>query len=487
MEIRDNLQSETGWDIREPRFDPDQIITNGSNFLTGNGYLGYRGTFPEWRKDRYVACTVTDTWDNADGKWSELCTVPNALFLAVAEPGRESEPLGVDADGDDYLRELDFRYGIQRRRFITSTASGARLRLQDERYASYASLHLVPARMTIRSDRDVELLIRTGIDADVWSLNGNHFARHEPAAVDSMLQVQSTTGEHGRTIVVTHAARLSGGQISESATPVREGDSIYRDYTVRLAGAEELEILTLMSVFTSADTTGDSGDPGDPSSDPAAASLAAARAFLATGYEAALSGHRAEWDAIWSESEVEIEGDELASMLVRYNMYQNFIATPAHTDHLPIGARGLSCQAYQGAAFWDQEIFNLPVYLYSRPEVARNILTYRYKTLDGARRKAADLGYRGAFYAWISADTGEEICPSFFFKDVLSGRPIHNHFNDWQIHVSPDIAYTVWKYYQATDDYDFLERLARALPPADRPLRVHPSARSRRVSRERRQ
>ncbi len=455
MEIRDNLQSETGWDIREPRFDADQIITNGSNYLTGNGYLGYRGTFPEWKKDRYVACTVTDTWDNADGKWSELCTVPNALFLSVSETGHELEPLGVDGEIDDYTRELDFRYGIQRRGVTAGTATDARVRLEDERYASYANLHLVPARMTVRPDRDVELVVRSGIDAEVWSLNGDHFARHEPAVVDSMLQVRSTTGERGRTIVVTHAARLSGGEVSESAIPVREGDSIYRDYAVLLAGGEELEIVTLMSVFTSADT----GDGvGPPAPDPAAESLAAARAFLATGYDAALAEHRAEWDSIWAESEVEIDGDELAAMLLRYNMYQNFIATPAHTDHLPIGARGLSCQAYQGAAFWDQEIFNLPVYLYSRPEVARNILTYRYRTLDGARRKAAALGYRGAFYAWISADTGEEICPSFFFKDVLSGRPIHNHFNDWQIHVSPDIAYTVWKYYQATDDYEFLER-----------------------------
>ena len=201
MEIRDNLQSETGWDIREPRLDPDQIITNGSNFLTGNGYLGYRGTFPEWRRAEYVACTVTDTWDNADGKWSELCTVPNALFLAVAEPGRENEPLGVDVDCEDYLRELDFRYGIQRRRFAAHTETGAQLLVEDERYASYANIHLVPARMKIRSDSDVELLIRSGIDADVWSLNGNHFARHEPAVIDRMLQVRSTTGERSRTIV----------------------------------------------------------------------------------------------------------------------------------------------------------------------------------------------------------------------------------------------------------------------------------------------
>ena len=132
------------------------------------------------------------------------------------------------------------------------------------------------------------------------------------------------------------------------------------------------------------------------------------------------------------------------------------IATPAHTDHLPIGARGLSCQAYQGAAFWDQEVFNLPVFLYTDPEIARKILIYRYKTLNGARKKARDLGYQGAFYAWISGDSGEEICPSYFFKDVISGRRIRNHFNDWQIHISPDIAYTIWLYVTVTNDTEYL-------------------------------
>ncbi|MDA3947648.1 MAG: glycoside hydrolase family 65 protein, partial [Spirochaeta sp.] len=58
----------------------------------------------------------------------------------------------------------------------------------------------------------------------------------------------------------------------------------------------------------------------------------------------------------------------------------------------------------------------------------------------------------------ISGDSGEEICPSYFFKDVLSGRRIRNHFNDWQIHISPDIAYTIWMYVTVTDDTEYLRR-----------------------------
>jgi kojibiose phosphorylase len=96
------------------------------------------------------------------------------------------------------------------------------------------------------------------------------------------------------------------------------------------------------------------------------------------------------------------------------------------------------------------------MFIYTQPEIARNILNYRYQTLDGARHKAHRLGYQGAFYAWTSGKTGKELFPDFFFTDVLTGRKIRNHFNDWQIHISPDIVYALWQYYQATKDDDFL-------------------------------
>lgn len=154
--------------------------------------------------------------------------------------------------------------------------------------------------------------------------------------------------------------------------------------------------------------------------------------------------------------DVVIEGPVVDQVALRFSLYHNRICTPIHADHLPIGARGLSCQAYQGAAFWDQEVYNLPAFLFVDPDVARSLLVYRHLTLDGARRKAARLGYLGAYYAWISGTTGDELCPDVFFHDVLTGRPIRNHFNVWQMHVSPDVVTTVERYVDATGDVEFL-------------------------------
>jgi kojibiose phosphorylase len=57
--------------------------------MLGNGYLGCRGTFEEWEKNRYVACIVSDTYDTADGKWRELCNAPNGLYTKLVIANEE--------------------------------------------------------------------------------------------------------------------------------------------------------------------------------------------------------------------------------------------------------------------------------------------------------------------------------------------------------------------------------------------------------------
>jgi trehalose/maltose hydrolase-like predicted phosphorylase len=79
---------------------------------------------------------------------------------------------------------------------------------------------------------------------------------------------------------------------------------------------------------------------------------------------------------------------------------------------------------------------------------------YRFRTLDGARGKAAHMGWRGALYAWESADSGAESTPDQVIGpdrqviDILSGKQ--------EQHISADVAYAVWQYWQATGDEGFL-------------------------------
>ena len=442
MELQNNIHTDTQWEITETHFEADQLVTTGSNYMIGNGYLGYRGTFAEWDAERYVACIVTDTWDKAgEDEMRELCNVPNGLYTQLMVEG---EPLSAFAGTTrDYRRTLDLRHGIYTRTQTWESETGKTVTIDVERFTSYDNLHLVPMRYHIRAETDAEITVVTGIDGDVWSLSGEHFKSYAPLEDEGCIAIETRTVESDIQIDVVEGVKITS-PAPASMEIIKGENHILRKLTFPLKAGDEVTLEKIMGIYHSNDVDA-----------PREQALADVQAGLDAGYEALKAAHAARWDAIWDVSDVKIEGNPEAQLLTRFNLYQNIIATPTHA-RLPIGARGLSCQVYQGAAFWDQEIFNLPIFLYTQPDVARNILEYRYVTLDGARKKARRLGYYGAYYAWTSGKTGEELFPDFFFTDVLTGRKVRNHFNDWQIHISPDIVYALWEYYQATRDWAFV-------------------------------
>jgi kojibiose phosphorylase len=94
------------------------------------------------------------------------------------------------------------------------------------------------------------------------------------------------------------------------------------------------------------------------------------------------------------------------------------------------------------------------VFNFSQPQLARNLLMYRYHNLPGARHKAQANGYEGAMFPWESTDTGEETTPQW--SDVQpDGNRIRIWTGDNEQHVSTDIAYAVDQYWRWTGDDDF--------------------------------
>ncbi len=468
MQLRENLITETGWDIVETRFDPANITTGGSNFLIGNGYYGYRGTHADWRANSQVGFLVTDTYDKADGKWKELCNVPNPLYLQLRDAAGDLSCLTEQPHS--YRRELNFRYSRHRMEASWKRQAGS-ITVNEERVALRGQRHGIVQKTVVSADHDCWVELNCGVDTEVWSLNGNHFAHCQPVGARDQgeaAHVELLTVETGLPIVVGHRVFLDSQEVTPPAVDDSTADlhfgGVQHEGVLYLRAGEPREILVFAAVYSANDLR----PPGDDTRQRCdqevlseqgtlrAALNDALREMIEHGYGMLVTESKKIWDRIWDDCDIRVSGDPVAQTLLRYNIYHNIIATPMHSERLPIGARGLSCQAYQGAAFWDQEIFNMPMFLYTRPEIARNILRYRFHTLDGARAKARELGYTGAFYAWVSGKDGYEICPSHFFVDVLSGRAIRNHFNDWQVHISPDIAYAVFLYFDVTGDWDFI-------------------------------
>jgi trehalose/maltose hydrolase-like predicted phosphorylase len=188
--------------------------------------------------------------------------------------------------------------------------------------------------------------------------------------------------------------------------------------------------------------------------DPGAVARAKLAGAVKAGTEAVITAHEAAWAARWACSDVVIEGDSAAQQAIRFALYHLIGAANPDDDRVSIAARALTGEDYRGHVFWDTETYLLPFYTLTWPEAARAMLMYRFHTLDGARRKAKRLGWRGALYAWESAATGDEAAPAQVIgpdrkvTTILSGTQ--------EQHISADIAYAVWQYWRATADEAFL-------------------------------
>jgi kojibiose phosphorylase len=193
-----------------------------------------------------------------------------------------------------------------------------------------------------------------------------------------------------------------------------------------------------------------SRDLADP---PAAAAKRLAGAG-ALGIRDLVQAHVEAWDRRWQAADVRVEGDPSAQRALRFAGYHLISAANPEDDRVSVGARGLTGEAYRGHVFWDTEIYMLPFYVHTDPPSARALLMYRYHTLDAARRKARVLGYRGALYAWESADTGDEVTPPTAV--MPDGRVVPVLTGEQEQHISADVAYAVWQYWRATGDDAFM-------------------------------
>lgn len=166
------------------------------------------------------------------------------------------------------------------------------------------------------------------------------------------------------------------------------------------------------------------------------------------------------WTAFWNGTRIVIDGDDELQQVADSALYWLCSSLrPGGDDSLsPMGLSKIDRNSYAGHVFWDAETWMYPPLLLLQPELARSMLEYRYRRMEGARQNGILKGVTspGApwhstalYYPWESGRSGQEATPQWF----VPSNEIHNN---------ACIALAFWQFAQLHGDERF--RRERAAP-----------------------
>jgi trehalose/maltose hydrolase-like predicted phosphorylase len=444
--------ADDAWRLTQTGLDRARNVYFETVFSQANGYMGVRGYTEEplvgtaSAREAYLAGVFSDVDEQAARiigtfPWPvlQMVSLPELFAARLALAGEPFDPAAGEVL--EWSRTLDLRTAVLRRSVRWRSPAGRTSRSQFERFLSAAQPHLACQRITVTPegwtgqvvaafplDARVASMFRCG-DRRQPHLPQYHYEHHDVRADGALGRIGMSTHRTAWRVAV---ATLVG----PDGTTEPEGPAALRQRVSRAVdGGQPFVCERFVAVASSRDE--------DVGPDPSAAAEDIARSGAERGFDAALADSRQVWTRRWSRADIELAGAPRDQKVLRYNLFQLMQMAPFHTDRISIPARGLSWNRYRGLYFWDTEIFLLPFYQWTFPEVARNLLAFRHRTLGGARGNAEHWGGCGALYPWMTdSDTG--------LDNSIDARV-------WKlVHQTADVAYAVDQYAVAAGDVDFV-------------------------------
>jgi len=163
-------------------------------------------------------------------------------------------------------------------------------------------------------------------------------------------------------------------------------------------------------------------------------------AALEAGWDRLLAEQRHYLADYWDLADVELDGDPEVQQAIRFGLF-HVLQAGARAELRAIPAKGLTGPGYDGHAFWDTEIFVLPLLTAALPDAAADALRWRWSTLRQATDRASQLGLRGAAFPWRTISGAE--CSAYWPAGTAA------------FHVNADIAHAVVRYVDVTGDTEF--------------------------------
>jgi len=413
--------SQDPWIIKADKIDP----INYYGITVANGMIGIVSSPEPFKVKDVVLAGAYDLYGR--GRVSNFLRSFNLLNMYLEIDGKRIDAKSVS----NFNQQLDMHHAS----FTTSFDYGDKASVQ---YTYYALRHLpftVLMNVTIIAKKDINITAASVMEApDALRDVENYYNEIDrPHVTISLLtsQAKSPTGKllmcasntflfgepHGSEPKVIHEMWDNNMHLMKFSKTIKAGTS----YTYAVAG----------SSITSAQHE-------DPLNEAERMTIFA----KLEGKERLMNFHNKAWDSLWT-SDIVIDGDPQSQQDVHSMLYHLYSFTREGTGY-SLSPMGLSGLGYNGHVFWDADLWMFPALLVMHPELAKNMVDYRFNRLDEAKRNAFSHGYKGAMFPWESAETGVEETPVW----ALSGPFEH--------HITADVALAAWNYYCVTQDTTWL-------------------------------
>jgi len=438
----------------------EREATHAALFTVANGYLGVRGSFEEFGSLRIQGAYVRGLIDQiaeapqiiADNLYMKKyyvdeermkeirtheCIVNFADLLTVQVRIAGEQFVPWEGEILSWRRTLDLATACLTREVRWKNTQGDITRFTFERFASFADDHAFCQRVTITAENhDKPIEIVSGLDLRTKTAGQRITSVQFSRIAGNTISCAIKSGELYQFTFSLGAAncwRTADGN-APVGTPVNADGLLANRFTVNAQKGRPLVLEKLVYVITSREA----GSASDRVAGEGLARLQQA------GYDRLLEEHQAAWRAFFSKFDIAISGDQAADAALRFCNYHTAISIPRNDAIHSLAAKGLTGEGYNNFVWWDCEVFQLPIFLHTVPETARNVLRYRYDKLDAARKIARAEGRRGARYPFNSSVTGEEVV----WQHVRHPR--------MQIHITADVAWGVIHYHRLTGDDQFM-------------------------------
>jgi trehalose/maltose hydrolase-like predicted phosphorylase len=454
----------SNWTLAYDSFDTEEEGLREALTSTGNGYFCTRGALA-WAEADGVSYPGTYTHGGFNRETTimagvpvlneDLVNLPNWLLLEMRIEGEEA--IGREnVEILHYRHEYDIRTATTVRALRVRDRAGRETTLESRRFVSMADMHQAAMQWTIMPENwsgKVEVI--TSLDGRVTNrgvaryrqLEGRHLDPVSPRTFGpEIIALEARTRQSRIYVAEAARTRIYGvrGMLDLDRSLYQMQDYIHQVLSFEVEEGAPVRVEKMVSFYTSRDYA-----INEPL-------VNAGKAVL--GYPTfaeAFERHAQAWEELWDLCDVRVPRGDRVQLLLRLHISHILQVCSPHTADLDAGvpARGLNGEAYRGHVFWD-ELYIYPFLNYRLPEVTRGLLMYRYRRMGEARRAAKEAGYEGAMFPWQSGSDGQEET-QMVHLNPNSGKwePDLSHN---QRHVSAAIFYNVWRYYEATGDFEFL-------------------------------